>query len=276
MSAIVSLLRRRIPESRRVYIRPAALYHGSRNIAALFSAPGRAPTHTKPMWTRFKLRYLNPITDPTPVIMLDFDGVVADSLEIFHTEFAAACRELGYDQLSSKEALLKLFEGNIIREIIRAGFPVRRLKQLAIQFAPRIQEANRHVQAFPGMPEVVSDLAAAFPLYVISSNQTRSIEDFIDRHAITGVREVIGADKESSKVKKIRRVMALHPGRACYYVGDTKGDMIEAHAARVTSVAAAWGWHSPDKLGEADPHHMLHSPQELHEFFHTRTVTTEG
>ena len=63
-----------------------------------------------------------------PVIMFDFDGVVADSFEVFYTEFTGAVKDLGYEKLNSKESLLKLMEGNPIAGLVKMGFPVWRLK----------------------------------------------------------------------------------------------------------------------------------------------------
>ena len=198
-----------------------------------------------------------------PVIMLDFDGVVADSLEVFFNEFTAVCAEMGFDRLNSKEAFLRLFDGNLIAGLIKAGFPVFRLKKLARTFAPRIDEANRRVPPFDGMPGIVNRLAAAFPLYFITSNSSRAIHEFAERHGIEGFHDVLGADREPSKAKKIRCVSRLHQDRTPYYVGDTKGDMIEAREAGAVAVAATWGWHPRATLETAQPDHVLCQPGEL-------------
>lgn len=202
--------------------------------------------------------------------MFDYDGVVADSLDVFFEEFSQACRELGFEHMNSREALLRLFETNAIAALIKAGFPLRRLRRLGQEFAPRIAAANRRVQPFTGMPEVLQALASRYPLYVITSNITATIEDFLEAYQITGVRDVLGADKERSKVKKIRSVVRAHRDARPFYIGDTKGDMLEARAARVSPVAVAWGWHPLDKLREASPDHVVHAPEELLRLFEPR------
>lgn len=202
-----------------------------------------------------------------PVLMFDFDGVVADSLEVFYAEFSAALISLGFEKLSNKESLLSLFDGNVFKSLIKLGFPMRKLKALSGEFGPRIEKANQQVQPFEGMPELVSELAAAFPLYVITSNQTRAIEDFLERYQITGVREVLGADKEASKVKKIRRVVKGHPNCSPWYMGDTKGDMLEGNEAGALTVAIAWGWHDEERLRTGKPHRVVRTPAELRALF---------
>jgi phosphoglycolate phosphatase len=205
--------------------------------------------------------------DAPPVIMFDFDGVVADSLDIFHEEFAAACAMMGFDQLGSRDSLLKLFETNAFVALVKAGFPLRRLKALGREFAPRIQAANERVQPFCGMPAILNELAQRHPVYVITSNVTEAITLFLARHEVTGIRDVIGADKERSKVKKIRRVVRQHRGARPFYIGDTKGDMLEAKAAGVLSVAVGWGWHPVDLLREGNPDYVVETPEALLELF---------
>lgn len=201
------------------------------------------------------------------IVMFDYDGVVADSFDIFYEEFTAACVEMGFNRLNSRESFLRLFEGNLIQQLIKAGFPVWKLKKLAQTFEPRIMAANRRVPPFPGMPELLAELASAMPVYVITSNATITITEFLERHAISGVRDVLGADKETSKVKKIRQVCAQLPGAHPYYIGDTKGDMLEGRTAGATTVAALWGWHPEETLREGNPDHLVRTPQELRALF---------
>mgnify|MGYP003348520008 CR=1 FL=1 len=153
------------------------------------------------------------------------------------------------------------------RRLLEAHDRVERGNFLGREFQPRIAEANRKVAPFTGMPELLGELAAAFPVYVITSNQTRAIEEFLERHAVTGIRDVLGADKEPSKVKKIRKVARGHKGCTPWYIGDTKGDMLEGNEAGAITVAAAWGWHDEARLRTGKPRHVVKSPAELRALF---------
>ena len=199
--------------------------------------------------------------------MFDFDGVIADSGAIYLDTFMAVCSEMGFDQFNSKEDFLKLFEGNALLRLVKMGFPLRRLRQLAEDFRPRIEEANRRVRPFDGMADVLSELAGLYPVYVITSNVTEHIVSFLEKHAVEGVRGVVGGDQEMSKAKRIRRVRRRHRNRVPYYIGDTKGDMREAHRARVVPIGVAWGWHTVDTLREGRPQHVFDSPEALRAFF---------
>lgn len=202
-----------------------------------------------------------------PLILFDFDGVIADSFEVFYEEFRAAVGELGFDRLRTREDMLGLFDGNAFLSLVKLGFPVWRLKKLADRFGPRIAAANARVAPFPGMPALVAELAAAHPVHVITSNSTAAVEDFLARHGVSGVRGVVGADKERSKVKKIRRARQAHPDRAAWYIGDTKGDMIEGREAGARTVAVTWGWHDEARLRSGRPDAVVGDLEALRALF---------
>ena len=201
------------------------------------------------------------------LILLDFDGVIADSMDAYFTTFSEVCTEMGYRRLNSREAFLRLFEGNPMRQLLWAGFPMWRLKKLVQKFAPRIVEAHRSVRPFAGLPEAVSILARHFPVFVITSNIAVVVSAFLEQNGIAGVAGVVGSETHTSKVKKIRRVVRQHPEHRAYYVSDTKGDLVEARRAGAIPVAVAWGWHTVEKLAEGKPALVVSSPEELCDIF---------
>ena len=202
-----------------------------------------------------------------PLVMFDFDGVVADSFDVYFAEFTYVCTEMGLKRLNSREAFLKLMEGNPLKQLFWSGFPIWRLKRVAQKFQPRIEEASRTFQPFEGMPEVVTEIAGRHPVYVITHNATQFVNDFMEKYGIRGVKDVLGSDAEQSKIKKIRSIIRHHPERTPYYIGDTKGDMREAHKAGAIPIAVAWGYHSVEKLLEGNPQHVVESPAALVRLF---------
>lgn len=205
--------------------------------------------------------------DKAPVLMFDFDGVIADSREIYFEVFTRICTEKGFDKLNSREAFSRLMEGNVFRELLKAGFPIHRLKKLADEYKPQLDAANERIPPYPDMVALLNALAEAYPVYVITANQTEMVQRFLQRHGIDGIRAVIGGDQEVSKVKRIRSVKKRYKERTAFYIGDTKGDMREARRAKAVAVGVTWGWHSAGKLAEGRPHHVLAAPDELRAMF---------
>jgi phosphoglycolate phosphatase len=106
-------------------------------------------------------------------------------------------------------------------------------------------------------------LAECAAIYVISSNDSHVVQGFLDAHNLSLYQDVLGGDRDTSKVRKIRGVAAAHPGVPILYVGDTTGDILEAREAGVITVGAGWGWHGFARLEKARPDHLLKTPADL-------------
>lgn len=195
--------------------------------------------------------------------MFDFDGVIADSLAAYYPVFAATCKELGFSGPATLDAFLDVFDTNAVKGLRRAGVPFYKLRKLGRCLAPRVAELNRNVSPFPEMTPLLNHLAARHPVYVVTSNMTDTARSFLDTHGVAGLQGVIGADIKASKVRKIRRIRKRHPGVSSWYVGDTKGDMVEGRAAGATTVAVTWGWHDRARLQSGQPNHMVDSVKAL-------------
>ena len=201
--------------------------------------------------------------DAPPLLMLDFDGVIADSLEIYLETFLDACGEIGARHIQSREAFLALMDGNFAVQLMRQGFPLRKWRALAARYEPRIRETFARVRPFPEMPPIVNDLARRHRVYIVTSNRTDYVREFLDRFGMTGIRGVIGADVHTSKIRKILRVRRMEPGCTPWYIGDTLGDMLEGKRAGARVAAVTWGWHDEHRLGQGRPDRVFRNPEEL-------------
>lgn len=203
----------------------------------------------------------------SPLILFDFDGVLADSLTVFHAGLAAACAVEGYPQLADREIFLRVFDGNLVAGMEQAGIPGDKVAPILADLGRRLGAALPEYPPFPGIRDALPILTAACPVYIITSNLTDVVWSYLKRYEIEGVRDVLGSDKEASKQAKIRSIADQWPGRQPVYVGDTLGDLREAHAAGVTAVAAGWGWHEPARLQRGRPHQLLRNPDDLLRWF---------
>jgi len=202
--------------------------------------------------------------------MFDFDGVIADSLEIFRASLANTCSGQGIPAPCDSDIFLRIFDGNMIDGMKGLGVSADVLPAVLSGMGLRLANAMDRYPPFPGMPDVLAKLAADAPVYVITSNLTAVVRSYIDRYGIRGVRDVLGSDREPSKQAKISGLIAQWPGRQPVYVGDTLGDMEEAHAAGALAVAATWGWHDKARLQRGRPDHVALRPTDLLNLFKQR------
>lgn len=196
--------------------------------------------------------------------MLDHDGVVADSVEIFTTSFVEACRRVCLSQIATTDDVLALFEGNVYESLRAAGADDAQISAVMSRSAGALRVAMPALRPFPLMPEVLADLAEARYLVIVSSNASDVVELFLKRHAIAGVAEVAGAEAGRSKVAKVEALIARFPGQASYwFVGDTAGDMREARLAGAMPLGVAWGWHGREQLEAAGAERIAETPADL-------------
>jgi phosphoglycolate phosphatase len=196
------------------------------------------------------------------LIMLDFDGVIADSLDVTCAITTNVMREHGFPRLASRKAFLKVVEGNWFEAFRDAGVPPAVTDLIDKRFA-EVAGAGE-VNPFAAMPAVIARLTERHRIVIVTSNRSDIVAGLLSRWGVSGVSEILGDDNDTSKVRKIRAAQRTHPqSGGSWFVGDTVGDVLEAREAGVTSVAVTWGWHAEGQLQRASPDHIVRSPQDL-------------
>jgi phosphoglycolate phosphatase len=200
-------------------------------------------------------------------LIFDFDGVLADSLEIFEACVQAACRETGVPSPADRAAFLRLFDGNMFAGLRQVGVRENDMPALIAALRRHLESRAVECRLWPGMAGVLARLSETSAIFVVTSGIASVVAGVLQRHGVTGVRRILGAEEGTSKVAKIRVAALACPGANIYYVGDTCGDMLEGREAGACTIAAAWGWHDAVRLRATQPDHLLHTPAELTALF---------
>ena len=203
------------------------------------------------------------------LIFFDYDGVMVDSLEAEAKYYVEACQELGVDVVKSAADMAHLSEGNFYDGMAARGVDRETLRKINEIYAT-VKSSNRFpIPAFPAMFDLLAEVSSRFPVYMITSNISATVENRLAECGITTVKEVLGADKETSKEKKLRTVMDKYPGERTLFVGDTKGDMLETAAVGINlRLAVTWGWQKPEVVLAGDPDYYFNEISHLVAWFH--------
>jgi len=198
--------------------------------------------------------------------MFDYDGVIVDSLKVFTSRFSQACQENGFKEVNAQKDVLGLFEGNVYETMMRRGLDESTIDHILKRYEVLQGEHLASLELFTGIREALERISEKHPVYVITSNLSIATIRILNQNRIECFDDVIGAEKEKSKIKKIQNTMSLHPGIPAYYVGDTKGDMLEGKKAGAQTIGVTWGWHTTSKLKEGSPDYLFDTPKELADF----------
>jgi phosphoglycolate phosphatase len=161
-----------------------------------------------------------------------------------------------------------LSEGNFYEGLQARGVGIDDIKKINGIYAAIKNEGRFGIQAFPEMFDLIKKVSARFPVYVITSNLSDTAENRLKEYGVTTVKEVLGADKETSKEKKIQSVMDKYPGERTIFLGDTKGDMVEGAAVGINiRLGVTWGWHQPEVVLAGNPDYYFNEISHLVAWF---------
>lgn len=190
-----------------------------------------------------------PKLDPPDAVIFDLDGTLWDTCDacaagwnIVRERHGIAFREITADDVRSVAG--KPHEA-CIREIF-VGLPEHQLRILSDETA---EEDNRLIAErggvlYDGVAQGLTELAARYPLFIVSNCQAGYIELFL---AFTGFGALFRdyeswGNTGSSKAENLRSLIARNRLSTPLYVGDTQGDQAAAAANGVTFAFASYGF----------------------------------
>jgi len=199
-----------------------------------------------------------------PLFLFDFDGVLADSLDLYSEAVIRCLERIGTPIVKDREEYLDLFEGNFYESMATRGVDLAAFSEAAREILPGIDYDS--MKPFPGLIPMLSALGKDHILLVVSSNGYRTIRAMLDRYGFAPYfQEILGSDFRFSKKEKIDYAVAKYgiPREKVFYIGDTAGDVLEARAAGVRTVAVTWGWHDRERLAAVHPDFLVDTPEGL-------------
>lgn len=198
------------------------------------------------------------------LFLFDFDGVLADSLDLYADAVTRCLERIGMPFEKGREDYLALFDGNYYESLTARGIDLVAFAQATKEIFPAIDYDA--MKPFPGLSPVLDALQRDHLLAVVSSNGSRTIGKMLARFGFEPYfREIFGYDFLFSKKEKIDHAVQKYgvPRETAFYIGDTCGDILEAKAAGVRSVAVTWGWHDRERLLAVGPDFLVDTPEGL-------------
>ena len=202
------------------------------------------------------------------LIIFDYDGVLADTLDDLLQFGQEACNRLGVNHFVTKDDLSNLE----VMSFATYGRACEVPEQLVDEFVKiclsLFSDKKSPPAIFAGLSGVIRDLSAGHTLAIVTTNSSQNVNAFLARHGLDGLfQAVYGVDSPGSKAQKIALARERFAGNSAhanvFMVGDSLSDVLAAKEASVTSIAVTWGHQDLRQLLRGEPDHVVHSPHEL-------------
>ena len=207
----------------------------------------------------------------TKVIIFDFDGTLADTIDILLSITNRLSAEFGFKS-ATKEELAQLSNLNSWQILQYSGISIFKFPLLIRRLKAELHSEVPHIQLFPGIKEVLLELKKrGFQLGIITSNSRENVLGALERNGLQDTFTFIYSGSTFGKHKVINkwlRIENIHTEKVVY-VGDEIRDIDAAKKTGIKVIAVGWGFNSPQALAAQNPNFLIERPQELIEIMNS-------
>jgi phosphoglycolate phosphatase len=204
------------------------------------------------------------MTEPK-VIIFDFDGTLADVVEVIKQIYEEESQKRGWPKLSENQ-YKKLRKGTIKQAMAWAGVRSWQLPGLLRQGRKSFYAKSKNVKLFPGITELIKKLYLdGWEIYVLSANSDKTIHEIMRRNDADQYVHVLKRSPLFGKASAIRKLMKKHRYQRenVWMVGDEVRDLEAAKKVGVKSIAVSWGLQDESLLKVNQPNAVANKPKDI-------------
>jgi HAD superfamily hydrolase (TIGR01549 family) len=200
------------------------------------------------------------------LIIFDFDGTIADSLEIFIAAGNRLSKDFGYQPISL--AQVSDLRALSLREMMQqARIAPWKLPFFLRRFRQALSPMIKDLQLVKGMREVLLELQQQnYRLGIVTSNSRRNVEAFLHLQGLHHLFEFIYAGQvlsgKTRALKNLARRNRAQP-QQLIFIGDETSDIRAAKQAGLANISVSWGFNHRDVLLKAAPDALVDRPEQL-------------
>jgi HAD superfamily hydrolase (TIGR01549 family) len=199
------------------------------------------------------------------VIIFDFDGTIADTLDAIVSITNRLALEFGYKQTTLEE-LAQLKNLNSRQIIDQSGISIFKLPFLIRKVKAELSKEIQRLSPIPGIKEALTELKnQGNSLGIITSNSKDNVMAFLETNNLQELFNFIYSGTTFGKSKVINKLLKqenISPEEVIY-VGDETRDIEAARKSNVKAIAVTWGFNSKQVLAEQSPDFLIHKPNDL-------------
>lgn len=201
----------------------------------------------------------------TKTVIFDFDGTLADSLELLLSLYNTHADQFGYQTVEPDE-LPRLRKLGYKKAMKQKGIKFYRVPKMVVQLGREMRQRMDEVKPYSGIVELLNNLRAeGYTLGVLTSNQTALVADFFKAHKFPPFDFIVSEKTLFGKGKALKRIMRSHnlAKEAVLYVGDEPRDVQASRKAGVRVIGVSWGLGGREGFAAAQPDIVADTTTEL-------------
>ena len=200
------------------------------------------------------------------VIIFDFDGTIADTVDALVNIANSLAVEFSFAPITPEEFLL--LKNLTSREIFKySGIPLFKIPFLLKKVKKELKNKIPELKPIQGIPEALLELQEnGSRLGIITSNSKGNVKEFLKINNLdnffefvhTGV-TIFGKTTIINNVLKQKQIKT----QEVIYVGDETRDIEASKKAQIKICSVTWGFNSEEALTKENPDFLIHHPREL-------------
>ena len=202
------------------------------------------------------------------LILFDYDGVLADTLDDLVSIGQEVCNELGVMHTVTPHDLNILEVMSFSTYGRQLEVPESLVNEFVCRSLDKFAQKESPPEIFNGLADVIRELSASHVLGIVTTNSALNVNLFLAKHGLGNCFQVIyGVDTPGTKMEKISiaQIQFAAKNEAVFMIGDSLSDIRAAWEAGVISIAVGWGHQTLERLQNAKPHAVVHTPLEIKE-----------
>lgn len=200
------------------------------------------------------------------VIIFDFDGTIADTLDAVVGITNRLAKEYGYKQTDPEQ--LAQIRNMSSREIVRkSGISLFKIPFLLRRIKLDLRNDIQQIKPILGIKEALTKLInQGNKLGILTSNSEENVTAFLKKHEMQDLFSFIYAEPTLfSKHKILKQLIQINNfiPEEVIYVGDETRDIEASKKIPIKVIAVSWGFNSEAALAKHNPDFLIHQPGEL-------------
>ena len=209
------------------------------------------------------------------IFIFDYDGVIADSLDMCIETINALGAKYGFPGRLTPDTIATLPSVTAEDAFSIIGIPADERSRYLDELMEQLKANALKAKLFDGIGNVFKAVkeAGAY-LAVNTANGSGTVRRRLQMSGLEELADyIVGADTQGTKSEKIRHIMQKFSANSqdTYMIGDSMGDITEGKKAGVDTIAVTYGWQPKRVLESAEPEFICQSMDELMELIQKKS-----